>query len=49
MLELTTYKNYNVLCEALGWKNTKGNTNVKNLKILESICKYDKEGQKFGI
>ena len=49
MLELTIYKNYNKLCEAMDWKTTGGNTKVKNLKILDSICKYHKEGQKFVI
>ena len=49
MLELTIYKNYKSLCEAMDWKTTGGDTKVKNLKILESICKYHKEGQKFVI
>ena len=49
MLELTIYKNYKSLCEAMDWKTTGGDTKVKNLKILDSICKYHKEGQKFVI
>lgn len=49
MLEVKTYKNYKELCQAMKWKPTGGDTKVKNLKILESICKYHKEGYKFII
>lgn len=49
MLEIKTYKNYKELCQAMKWKPTGGDTKVKNLKILESICKYHKEGYKFII
>ena len=49
MLELKTYKNWKELCLAMNWKPTGGDTKVKNLKILESICKYTRDGYKFII
>ena len=43
MLEKKTYKNYKSLCETMGWKPTGGDTKIKHIKELESICKYHKE------
>ena len=42
-------KNYRELCEIMGWKPVGGDTKVKHLKELESICKYTKDGYKFII
>ena len=47
MLEVGEYKNYKAICEAMGWKPVGGDTKVKHLKELESICKYHKDGYKF--
>ena len=47
MLEQKTYKNYKAICEAMGWKPVGGDTKVKHLKELESICRYHKDGYKF--
>ena len=49
MLELKTYKNYKELCVAMDWKITDGSSKKKQLKELESLCKYHKEGNKFVI
>ena len=49
MLELKTYKNYKELCVAMGWKITDGSSKKKQLKELESLCEYHKEGHKFVI
>ena len=49
MLEIKTYRNWKELCESIGWKVTRGNSKNKYLKILNSMCKYHKEGQKFII
>ena len=49
MLELKTYKNYKQLCEDMGWSTVRGNTKVKHLKELTSICKWRKEGNKIII
>ena len=49
MLEVGEYKNYKELCEAMGWKPVGGDTKVKHLKELGSICKYHKDGYKFII
>ena len=49
MLELKTYKNYKELCVAMGWKITDGSSKKKQLKELESLCEYHKEGNKFVI
>ena len=49
MLEITTYKNYKELCKAMGWEEKAGNSRVKQLKELESLCEYHKEGNKFVI
>ena len=47
MLEVGEYKNYKAICEAMGWKPVGGDTKVKHLKELESICRYHKDGYKF--
>ena len=47
MLELKTYKNYKEICEAMGWKITGGNIKKKNLQVLDSLCEYIKDGNKF--
>jgi len=49
MLEKKTYKNWNQLCEAMNWATTRGDTKVKHLKQLDSMCKYHKEGNKIVI
>ena len=49
MLELKTYKNYKELCVAMGWKITDGSSKKKQLKELDSLCTYYKEGNKFII
>ena len=49
MLELKTYKNYKELCKAMGWEEKAGNSRVKQLKELESLCEYHNEGNKFVI
>lgn len=49
MIELKTYKNWNEVCKVMNWKTGGGNTKVKNLKLLDSICKYRKEGYKYII
>ena len=49
MLEITTYKNYKELCKAMNWEEKAGNSRVSQLKELESLCSYHKEGNKFVI
>lgn len=49
MIELKTYKNWKEICKAMDWNVTNGNGKLKQLKILESMCKYHKEGNKFII
>ena len=49
MLELTTYKNYKELAKALGWEEKRSNSRVAQMKKLEAMCKYHKEGQKYII
>ena len=49
MLEQKTYKNYKQLCEDMGWSTVRGNTKVKHLKELDSLCKWHKEGNKIVI
>ena len=49
MLELTTYKNYKELAKALGWEEKRSNSRVAQMKKLEAICKYHKEGRKYII
>ena len=49
MLELKTYKNWKEICETMGWDTTGGNTKKSYLKKLESLCSFDKLGNKFVI
>ena len=49
MLEITTYKNYKELCKAMNWEEKAGNSRVSQLKELDSLCEYHKEGNKFII
>ena len=49
MLELTTYKNYKELVKVLGWEEKRSNSRVAQMKKLEAICKYHKEGRKYII
>ena len=49
MLELTTYKNYKELAKALGWEEKRSNSRVAQMKKLEAIWKYNKEGRKYII
>ena len=49
MLEQKTYKSYKQLCEDMNWSITGGNTKVKHLKELDSLCKWHKEGNKIVI
>ena len=49
MLELKTYKNYKQLCEDMGWSTVRGDTKVKHLKELDSLCKWHKDGNKIVI
>ena len=47
MLEVKTYKNWKEICETMGWKTTGGDTKRKYLKMLDSLCEYTKDGNKF--
>ena len=47
MLEVKTYKNWKEICETMGWKITGGNIKKKNLQVLDSLCEYIKDGNKF--
>ena len=47
VLEVKTYKNWKEICETMGWKTTGGNIKKKNLQVLDSLCKYIKDGNKF--
>lgn len=49
MLEVGEYKNYKAICDSLGWEIKAGNSKKKQLKDLECMCKYHKEGSKFII
>ena len=49
MLEVKTYKNYKEICVVMGWKITNGSGKKRHLKLLNSLCKYHKEGNKFVI
>ena len=42
-------KNYKVLCELLEIPVKDGNSKQAQLKALEQVCVYHKEGQKFII
>ena len=46
MLEQRIYKNYRELCKVMNWSATGGDTKIKHLKELDSLCKWHKEGNK---
>lgn len=48
-LEVRVYKNYRELCEALGWEIKTSNSKKKQLKDLECMCEYHRDGNKFVI
>lgn len=44
------FKNYKVMCKALGWKVSSGGSSKKaQFKDLDCYCKYEKQGQKIII
>ena len=43
------FKNYKELCIYMGWSLVNGNTKIKNLKELDRICTYKREGNKYII
>lgn len=47
--EIREFKNYKTLCETLGWKITDGNSRKKQMKELDLICRFSKNGNKFLI
>lgn len=49
VIQQKTYKNWKELCIEMEWKPVGGDTKIKHLKELESLCKYYKEGNKFVI
>ena len=49
MLEVGEYKNYKAICEAMGWEPVGGDAKKKQLKELNNLCNYHKEGHKFII
>ena len=50
MLEQRVYKNYKELCGAMGWEiYSGGDAKKKQLKELNNLCNYHKQGHKFII
>ena len=49
VLEVKTYKNWKEICEAMEWKTTGGTYKKARLKELESMCSYNKKGNKIVI
>lgn len=43
------FKNYKELCRVMGWKVSTGNTKIAQLKKLNTICKWHKDGNKIVI
>lgn len=43
-LRVGKYKNYKELCEALGWSVKAGNSKIAQLKQLDSVCKWRRDG-----
>ena len=43
------FKNYKELCEFMGWRVATGNTKIAQLKELNTICKWHKDGNKIVI
>ena len=48
-LELNKKYKWKQLCETIGIKVSEGNSRKKDLKKLESLCRFTKEGQWFTI
>ena len=42
-------KSYRALCENMNWKPIGGNTKVANMKKLDAICTYHKQGNSIVI
>ena len=38
------FKSYRALCKNMGWESTGGNTRMANIKKLNAICTYHKQG-----
>ena len=50
MLELKTYRNFNEVCETLGWEKGKvGNSRKAQLKKFEELCTYERKGNSYTI
>ena len=49
MLELKTYKSWREICSAMGWDTTGGSYKKARLKKLESLCSFDRLGNKYII
>lgn len=52
MIRLKTgqiFKNYKELCEFMGWKITTGKSKIAQMKELDTLCKWHKEGNKIVI
>ena len=43
-LKIGEYKNYKKLCKALGWEVKAGNSRIAQLKELDTLCKWHKDG-----
>ena len=43
------FKSYRALCENMNWKPIGGNTKVANMKKLDAICTYHKQGNSIVI
>lgn len=43
------FKNYKELCVYMGWDYVGGSTKIKNLKELDRICTYKRQGNKYVI
>lgn len=43
------FKNYKALCELMGWKVATGNAKKSQFKQLDTLCKWNKEGNKIVI
>ena len=49
LLEVGIYKNYKELCKALNWKVTGGTAKKAQLRTLDTLCKWHKEGNKIVV
>ena len=43
------FKSYRALCENMKWKPTGGDTKIANMKKLDAICTYHKQGNSMVI